>query len=58
MRFDDGVNESFAFFKENKIDLCANNDFVLQFVLGRLNSNDDLYMCTLCVRKLVEMPIF
>ena len=29
MRFDDGVNESFAFFKENKIDLCANNDFVL-----------------------------
>ena len=45
--------------KENRVDLYADNDLVLQHVLNRLNLNNDLKIVRPGLeKKLVERPIF
>ncbi|SIS80734.1 substrate-binding periplasmic protein [Neptunomonas antarctica] len=57
--YDDVVDRIFRMIKENRVDLYADNDLVLQHVLNRLNFNDDLRIVHPGLeKKLVEMPIF
>jgi len=57
--YDDVVDRIFNMIKENRVDLYADNDLVLQFVLNRLNLNDDLEIVRPGLEnKLVERPIF
>lgn len=57
--YDDVVDRIFQMIKENRVDLYADNDLVLQYVLNRLHLNDDLKIVRPGLEKpLVEMPIF
>ena len=57
--YDDVVDRIFHMIKENRVDLYADNDLVLQYVLNQLNLNDDLRIVRPGLeKKLVEMPIF
>lgn len=57
--YDDVVDRIFRMIRENRVDLYADNDLVLQHALNRLNLNDDLEIVRPGLeRKLVEMPIF
>ena len=57
--YDDVVDRIFQMIKDNRVDLYADNDLVLQYVLNQLNLNDDLRIVRPGLeKKLVEMPIF
>jgi len=57
--YDDVVDRVFRMIRENRVDLYADNDLVLQYALNRLNLNDDLKIVRPGLeKKLVEMPIF
>jgi polar amino acid transport system substrate-binding protein len=57
--YDDVVDRILRMIKENRVDLYADNDLVLQYVLNRLNLNDDLKIVRPGLeKKLIEMPIF
>jgi len=57
--YDDVVDRVFRMIKENRVDLYADNDLVLQHVLNRLNLNNDLKIVRPGLeKKLVERPIF
>lgn len=57
--YDDVVERIFRMIKANRVDLYADNDFVLQYVLNRLNLNDELIIVRPGLEKrLVEIPIF
>lgn len=57
--YDDVVDRAFHMIKENRIDLYADNDLVLQYVLNRLNLSDELKIVRPGLeKKLVEIPIF
>lgn len=57
--YDDVVDRVFQMIKENRVDLYADNDLVLQYVLNQLNMNDDLKIVRPGLEKpLIEMPIF
>jgi polar amino acid transport system substrate-binding protein len=56
---DDVVKRIFRMIKENRVDLYADNDLVLQHVLNQLNLNDDLKIVRPGLeKKLFERPIF
>ncbi len=57
--YDDVVDRIFKMIKENRVDLYADNDLVLQFVMKRLALNDVLQIVRSGMeKKLVEKPIF
>lgn len=57
--YDDVVDRIFHMIKEDRVDLYADNDLVLQYVLNQLDLNDDLRIVRPGLeKKLVEMPIF
>ena len=57
--YDDVVDRIFQMIKEDRVDLYADNDLVLQYVLNQLNLNGDLRIVRPGFeKKLVEMPIF
>lgn len=57
--YDDVVDRVFRMIRENRVDLYADNDLVLQHALNRLNLNGDLEIVRPGLeKKLVEMPIF
>lgn len=57
--YDDVIDRIFRMISENRVDLYADNDLVLQYVLNRLNLNDDLEIVWPGLeKKLIEMPIF
>jgi polar amino acid transport system substrate-binding protein len=57
--YDDVVDRVFRMIKENRVDLYADNELVLQHVLNRLNLNSDLKIVRPGLEnKLVERPIF
>lgn len=57
--YDDVVDRVFKMIKENRVDLYADNDLVLQFVMNRLALNDALQIVHPSLEmKLVEKPIF
>jgi polar amino acid transport system substrate-binding protein len=57
--YDDVVDRIFRMIKENRVDLYADNELVLQHVLNRLNLNDDLIIVRPGLEKeLIELPIF
>lgn len=57
--YDDVVDRIFQMISEHRVDLYADNNLVLQYVLNRLNLNDDLQIVLPGLeKKLVEMPIF
>lgn len=57
--YDDVVDRVMHMIKENRVDLYADNDLVLQFVLNRLNLNNELEIVRPGLeKKLVEKPIF
>lgn len=56
---DDVVERIFRMIKDNRIDLYADNELVLQHVLNRLELADELKIVSPgLAHKLVEMPIF
>lgn len=56
---DDVVDRILRMIKEGRVDLYADNDLVLQYVLNRLNLNDDLKIVRPGLEnKLMEIPIF
>ncbi len=57
--YDDVVDRIFHMIIENRVDLYADNDLVLQYVLSRLNLNEELKIVRPGLeKKLVERPIF
>ena len=57
--YDDVVDRIFNMIKENRVDIYADNDLVLQFVMKRLAMNDTLQIIRPGLeKKLVEKPIF
>jgi polar amino acid transport system substrate-binding protein len=57
--YDDVVDRIFRMLVENRVDLYADNDLVLQHVLNRLNLADELEIVRPGLeKKLVERPIF
>ena len=57
--YDDVVDRIFRMIKENRVDINADNELVLQYVLNRLNLNGDLQLIRPSFeKKLVEKPIF
>ncbi len=57
--YDDVVDRIFTMIKENRVDLYADNELVLQYVLNRLDMNDDLKIVRPGLeKKLVEKAIF
>lgn len=57
--YDDVVDRVVHMIKEDRVDLYADNELVLQHVLNRLNLNDDLEIVRPGLeKKLVEFPIF
>jgi polar amino acid transport system substrate-binding protein len=57
--YDDVVDRVFHMIRENRVDLYVDNELVLQYVLNRLNLNDDLKIVRPGLeKKLVEFPIF
>ena len=58
-RRDDVIERIFRMIKDNRIDLYADNELVLQHVLNRLELADELKIVSPgLAHKLVEMPIF
>jgi polar amino acid transport system substrate-binding protein len=56
---DDVVDRILRMIREGRVDLYADNDLVLQYVLNRLNLNDDLKIVRPGLEnKLMEIPIF
>jgi len=56
---DDVVDRVFQMISQNRVDLYADNELVLQHALNRLNLNDNLKIVRPGLEnKLVEMPIF
>ena len=56
---DDVVDRVFNMIRENRVDLYADNELVLQHTLNRLNLNDNLKIVRPGLeKKLVELPIF
>lgn len=56
---DDVVERVMNMIKENRVDLYADNELVLQYVLNRENLNDDLMIVRPGLEnKLIELPIF
>ena len=56
---DDVVKRVMHMIKENRVDLYADNELVLQYVLNRANLNDDLMIVRPGLEnKLIELPIF
>lgn len=57
--YDDVVDRIFRMIRQNRVDLYADNELVLQHVLNRLNLNDELKIVRPGLEKeLVEIPIF
>lgn len=57
--YDDVVDRILHMIKDNRVDLYADNELVLQHVLNRLNLHNDLKIVHPGLdKKLVEMPIF
>lgn len=57
--YDDVVDRVFNMIKENRVDLYADNDLVLQFVIKRLALNDSLQIVRPGLeKKMIEKPIF
>jgi polar amino acid transport system substrate-binding protein len=57
--YDDVIDRAFRMIIENRIDLYADNELVLQHALNRLNLHNDLEIVHPGLeKKLVEMPIF
>ena len=57
--YDDVVDRIFTMIKEGRVDLYADNELVLQYVLNRLGMNDDLQVVRPGLeKKLVERAIF
>lgn len=57
--YDDVVDRAFSMIKGNRADLYADNELVLQYVLNRLDLNDELEIVSPGLEmKLVEVPIF
>jgi polar amino acid transport system substrate-binding protein len=57
--YDDVVDRILYMIKENRVDLYADNDLVLQYILNQLKLNDELQIIRPGLEKqLVEMPIF
>lgn len=57
--YDDVVDRVFSMIKENRVDLYADNDLVLQFIINRHALNDALQIVRPGLeKKLVEKPIF
>jgi polar amino acid transport system substrate-binding protein len=57
--YDDVVDRILRMIKENRVDLYADNDLVLQYTLNRLDLNDDLKIVRPGLeKKMIEMPIF
>jgi polar amino acid transport system substrate-binding protein len=57
--YDDVVDRVFRMINENRVDLYADNELVLQHVLNKLNLNDDLIIVRPGLeQKLHERPIF
>jgi polar amino acid transport system substrate-binding protein len=57
--YDDVVDRVFRMIKEGRVDLYADNELVLQYVLNKLNSNNDLIVVRPGLdKKLHERPIF
>jgi len=57
--YDDVVDRVFHMIKENRVDLYADNDLVLQYALNRLDLRDELKIVRPGLeKKLVEIPIF
>ena len=57
--YDDVVDRVLNMIKEKRVDLYADNDLVLQFVLNRLSLNNDLEIVRPGLdKKLVEKPIY
>lgn len=57
--YDDVVDRALRMIIENRVDLYADNDIVLQYLLNRLNLNDELEIRRPGLEnKLVERPIF
>lgn len=56
---DDVIERVFHMIREHRIDLYADNELVLQYVLNRLNLNNELMIVHPGLEnKLIEMPIF
>jgi polar amino acid transport system substrate-binding protein len=56
---DDVVERVMHMIKENRVDLYADNELVLQYVLNRANLNDELMIVRPGLEnKLIEFPIF
>jgi polar amino acid transport system substrate-binding protein len=57
--YDDVVNRVFRMIKEGRVDLYADNELVLQYVLNEMNLNDHLIIVRPGLeKKLHERPIF
>ena len=57
--YDDVVDRIMNMIKQNRIDMYADNDLVLQYVINRLNLEDDVEVVRPGLdKKLVEVPIF
>lgn len=57
--YDDVIDRAFRMIKGNRVDLYADSDVILQYVLNRLSLNNDLKIVRPGLeKKLVEMPIF
>jgi polar amino acid transport system substrate-binding protein len=57
--YDDVVDRVFHMIKENRVDLYADNELVLQYALNRLDLNDELKIVRPGLeKKLIEIPIF
>ncbi|WP_233267296.1 ABC transporter substrate-binding protein [Paraglaciecola sp. L3A3] len=57
--YDDVIERILRMLKENRVDLYADNELVLQYVLNRLKLNDELSIIRPGLEKpLVEIPIF
>lgn len=56
---DDVVDRIFQMISEGRVDLYADNELVLQYVLNRLNLKDELQIVRPGLeKKMIEMPIF
>lgn len=56
---DDVVDRVMQMIKDNRVDLYADNELVLQYVLNRVNLNDELIIVRPGLEnKLIELPIF
>ncbi|NVK75387.1 MAG: transporter substrate-binding domain-containing protein [Oceanospirillaceae bacterium] len=57
--YDDVVDRIFQMIKDNRVDIYADNELVLQYVLNQLDLNNELILVRPGLEKrLVEMPIF